>query len=73
MKKLNIIGKLCIATVCKCLENDKIKGKPWCIYKEGVNKKKQPKGWPKHFITKEKANKYLDQMEMFKNFADKNK
>lgn len=74
MKKLNIIGSVeKKAFVCKCLEKDKVEGKPYCIYKEGHDKSKQPKGFPKHFETEGAADKYLAQMEMFKDITKRKK
>lgn len=73
MKKLNIISSKHTAIVCECLEKDKVKGKPFCIYKEGYSKSKQPKGFPKHFKTQKAAEDYLAQMEMFKSITDQKK
>lgn len=69
MKKLNIVGGLHTGVVCKCLERDKVPGKPYCIYKEGVDKSKQPKGFPKHFKTKGEAEDYVVQMKMFEDIT----
>ncbi len=71
MKKLNIVGGLHTAVVCKCLEKDKVSGRPYCIYKKGVSKNNQPKGFPKHFKTDKEAEEYVAQMEMFKNITKK--
>jgi len=74
MKKLNIAREVKhTAFVCDCLEKDKVTGKPFCIYKENSPKSDQPKGFPKHFKTKGEAEKYLQQMEMFKDMAEKKK
>jgi len=71
MKRLSIIG--CKAFVSEWLEKDKVEGKPYCIYKEGYDKSKQPKGFPKHFETEEAAERYLAQMEMFKDITERKK
>jgi len=71
MKKLNIAKKSSVAFVDKCLKSDIVDGKEYCIYKEGRPKSDQPKGFPKHFETKGEAEKYLQQMEMFKDLAKK--
>jgi hypothetical protein len=68
MKKLSIVKK---AYVQKCLKSDIKDGKEWCIYKEDKSLKDQDKGFPKHFKTKELAEKYLQQMEMFKSLSKK--
>lgn len=73
MKKLNIMGRSHIAIVSKWLEKDKVSGKPICIYKEDTDKRSQPKGFPKHFKNRKEAEKYLQQMEIFKNIADNKK
>lgn len=72
MKKLNISSEY-VAYVSECLEKDKVSGKPICIYKEGFPKSNQPKSWPKHFKNNGEAEKYLSQMEFFKNITKKKK
>jgi hypothetical protein len=57
------------ALVGKCGEYAK-PGKEWCIFKhDSKNPKKraekQPKGWPKHYSTKEEAQKGLQNMHVF--------
>jgi len=59
-----------IAIVSKCLKSDIKDGKEWCIYKHDETgkgrAKTQPKGWPKHFDTKEKADEHVKRMHTFK-------
>lgn len=66
MKKLSIITRTAI--VAQCSASDKQPGKPWCIYKENAagtgRAEPQPKGWPKHYSTKEDANNGLRNMKI---------
>lgn len=57
------------AIVLKCNQDDISGEKSWCIYKENDTGNKadpQPKGFPKHFKTKEEAEKHLKRMQYYK-------
>jgi hypothetical protein len=58
------------SVVKKCKPKDKQPNKPWCIYKHDV--KKQPKGFPKHYPTKEDAEEGLRLMQIYKHKSSNN-
>lgn len=56
------------AVVKKCKSGDAKPGRKWCIYKDdsqGRILRTQPKGWPKTYTSKEKADKGLKMMKTF--------
>lgn len=62
------------AIVKPCKKNDAKPGRKWCIYKDdsmGRILKTQPKGWPKTYTSKEKAQRGLKMMKTFGGFMFK--
>jgi DNA-directed RNA polymerase subunit L len=53
------------AIVKKCRKEDAKPGRNWCVYKHDHPLNDQPKGWPKTYSTKEKANHGLKMMKTF--------
>ncbi len=53
----------------RCSKKDAKTGKPWCIYKHSDSGDRimnpQPKGWPKHYSTKQDGEKALKMMHVF--------
>lgn len=70
-KNSNFAGINKKSYVQKCLKSDIKDGKEWCIYEENKPLNNQSKGFPKHFKTKGEAEKYLQQMEIFKSLNKK--
>lgn len=58
------------AKIMKCKKEDAVAGKPWCIYRHPKNSDKvyspQPKGWPRHFKTKDEAERGAKMINTFK-------
>lgn len=55
-----------VSVVKKCKPRDTETGKPWCVYKHTET---QPKGFPKHYPTKEEAERGLQLMRIHKKKA----
>lgn len=56
------------AVVKRCKKEDAKPNRPWCIYKDDASGnilKSQPKGWPKTYESKEKADRGLKMMKTY--------
>lgn len=61
---------LVTAVLKRCAKKDVKNGKEWCIYKHSAQDHTkiihpQPKGWPKHYASQEKAKRGLKMMKTF--------